>query len=637
MFMTNYELVYGKRKFSSNASNPTAPAEYHSAPVTQSETSDTVESSKAGFMQSAVGFMKSDDTKQRLGSLAGKLKNAAGVAAGAASGLAKSAVETSKSEETAAKLASLKEKAQSAAGGISASVSGLGNKASEAIASRKHSASDEIDFSETDMTHTEEYLENTVQEEPVYTDDYSETTSQENYAFDEEYEADEYIEEYENASVETEEEIPVYNEAPKETYHSQTVYTRTHDNTYSNTYDQANSATTQEKSNKKPVIIGIAAGLGVCAVFAGGLFGGMYLMKNKNDTPNNDNAIAESTTEASTTEKPTEKVTEKATINESQTETSTKENIENTTVLPKPTATAYIEEISFYPMGDGSSFVLHVDGDYAYYYFEGYYTGGGEYDSMCAYGETSNQTVELTVGSVMSEVRAVVIPYNSDKVAGDKIYASIKPQYSSSSSISSDDPYYEIKQEIMHSVDNEYYSGKNSHIENAPSDMVFYAKDNRSNIEIANPTVFSGPGVNYSLIDVYTSNFYIVGENSSWYYVMWVDGMGAFSHACYGYIEKSSITQKKEYDTEEIRNAAGPDFSFYADFGSPASYGRTVNTEGDPLNLRAAPSINADIITQIPKGAVVGEFGFNGEWSYIAYVDENGTHYNGYVSSQYLY
>lgn len=331
MFMTNYELVYGKRKFSSNCSNTSVPTEYHSAPVTQSETSDTVESSKTGFMQNAVGFMKSDDTKQKLGSLAGKLKNAAGVAAGAASGLAKSAVETAKSEETAAKIASLKEKAQSVAGGISTSVSGLGNKASEAIASRKsNSVNNEIDISETDTTHTKEYFEDAVQEESVYTDDYSEIESQDNYVSDEEYEADEYIEEYEEASDETEEEIPVYNEAPKEVYHSQTVYTKTHDNTYSNTYDQANSAPTQEKSNKKPVIVGIAAGLGVCAVFAGGLFGGMYLMKNKNDTPNNDNVIAENTTEASTTEVPTEKVTEEIT-----TEAPTEEKTEAPVDIPE--------------------------------------------------------------------------------------------------------------------------------------------------------------------------------------------------------------------------------------------------------------------------------------------------------------
>lgn len=61
MFMTNYELVYGKRKFSSNASNTLAPTEYHSTTVIQSEESDIAENSKTGFMQSAVGFMKSDE------------------------------------------------------------------------------------------------------------------------------------------------------------------------------------------------------------------------------------------------------------------------------------------------------------------------------------------------------------------------------------------------------------------------------------------------------------------------------------------------------------------------------------------------------------------------------------------------
>ena len=97
----------------------------------------------------------------------------------------------------------------------------------------------------------------------------------------------------------------------------------------------------------------------------------------------------------------------------------------------KATASAYIEEISFYPQGNGSSFVLHVSGNYSYYHYEGYYTGGGAYDSNCASGKTSNSSVELTAGSVMSEVRAVVTPYNSNGVAGDKIYTSIHPQYSS--------------------------------------------------------------------------------------------------------------------------------------------------------------------------------------------------------------
>lgn len=208
-----------------------------------------------------------------------------------------------------------------------------------------------------------------------------------------------------------------------------------------------------------------------------------------------------------------------------------------------------------------------------------------------------------------------------------------KPQ---NSIISPDDPYYEIKQEILYSVDNEYYSGKNSHIENATDDMVFYAVGNRSNIEITNPKVYSGPGTNYSAIEVYTNNFYIVGENNSWYYIEWIDGAGAFSHSCYGYLEKNSMnSSEKEYTPEEIKRNAGSDFYFYDT--PPYSYGRTVNTESVSLNLRAAPSTSADIIAKIPKGAYVGEFGCNAEWSYISYTDENGVSYVGFVSSQYLY
>ena len=282
MFMINYELVYGKRKFSSESPNFPVPTEYHSAPVMQSDEGDTVENSKVGFMQSAVGFMKSDDTKQKLGSLTGKLKNAAGAAAVAASGLAKSAVETAKSEETAAKIASLKEKAQSAAEGIGASVSEFGNKASEAIASHKSSVNAESEISETNM-------------------DYSENEAQEEYISDTEYE---------DASDDTEKASLTYDEPVQEVYHSQNVYTRTSDNSYSVSYNQNFTAPAQEKSIKKPVIIGIAAGLGVCAVFSGGLFGGMYLMKNKDNEPDNESVIAESTTEADTTEAPAEKVTD---------------------------------------------------------------------------------------------------------------------------------------------------------------------------------------------------------------------------------------------------------------------------------------------------------------------------------------
>ncbi len=268
MFMINYELVYGKGKFSSNVSN-TSYAEYSSAPVIQPEVNNTAESSKTGFTQSAVGFMPSENIKRKLGSSADKLKNAAGAVAQTASGVAKSAVETAKSEETAAKLALLKEKSQSVAGKIGASVSEVGHKISE----------------------------NTV-------------TPNNDFAIGEP-----------NISAEIPKASPVYNEPPREVVHSQSVYAKSQDNTYSNAYSQANSAPTPKKSSAKPVLIGIGAGLGVCAVFAFGLFGGMYLMNNKSDVQN---SKSDKVAEVSASEESSESESESK--NESLAENSEDEN-----------------------------------------------------------------------------------------------------------------------------------------------------------------------------------------------------------------------------------------------------------------------------------------------------------------------
>lgn len=210
--------------------------------------------------------------------------------------------------------------------------------------------------------------------------------------------------------------------------------------------------------------------------------------------------------------------------------------------------------------------------------------------------------------------------------------------YNQNNTVSAD-PYADIKQEIINSVDNEDYSGKNSHIENAPSDMVFYDSGNRSSLSITNPIVYEGPDTNYSQISVYESNFYLVGENDKWYYVQWYEGAGRFSHPCYGYASKSG-RQSKKYTTYDT-SAAGNDFSF---FNEP--YSRKVITESDPLNLRVAPSVSAEIIIKMPKGSLVTLYGSNSsglfaglddnsEWSYISYT-ENGITYYGYASSKFI-
>lgn len=200
------------------------------------------------------------------------------------------------------------------------------------------------------------------------------------------------------------------------------------------------------------------------------------------------------------------------------------------------------------------------------------------------------------------------------------------------------DPYADIKQEILNSVDNEDYRGKNSHIENAPSDMVFYNYENRSSLSITNLTIYEGPDTNYPQICAYVSDAYIVGENNNWYYVQWYEGTGRFSHLCYGYLSKTG--QSKKYTTYDT-SAAGSDFSF---FNEP--YSRKVMTKNDPLNLRAAPSTSAEIIIKMPKGSPVTLYGSNSGglfagldnnsgWSYISYT-ENGITYYGYASSEFI-
>lgn len=187
--------------------------------------------------------------------------------------------------------------------------------------------------------------------------------------------------------------------------------------------------------------------------------------------------------------------------------------------------------------------------------------------------------------------------------------------------LSSSNPYADIKQEILHSVDNEDYRGKNSHIENAPSDMVFYSTGNRSSLNISNPIVYEGPGTNYSQIPTYQDRFDIVGENSSWYYIQWYEGAGRFAHPCYGYINKDAVNK----NTSE-----------YTDKSNLIATGKVI-TEKDDLNMRESNSADSKIIKTIPKGHYVGIISEYGDWLYVKYyADTNSPIYYGFVSKQFI-
>lgn len=56
-----------------------------------------------------------------------------------------------------------------------------------------------------------------------------------------------------------------------------------------------------------------------------------------------------------------------------------------------------------------------------------------------------------------------------------------------------------------------------------------------------------------------------------------------------------------------------------------------VNTQKDPLNMRALPSIESDILTKLPKGTSVIIISEEGDWYKVRYSNNDG-----YVSKQYI-
>ena len=291
------------------------------------------------------------------------------------------------------------------------------------------------------------------------------------------------------------------------------------------------------------------------------------------------------------------------------------------------------------------------------------------------------------------------------------------------------DPQQLYKDKIIASVDNEDYSGKDSHIENATADMVFYDIDGTLNrIELPNVTLYSGPAETFEKIDSSGYNeFFVVGENSNWYYLMYYTGAGRFAHPTYGYASKNTSSQNVSLSSTELgkiynlyyfnqlcasdcqgyfedidgdgieelirwgygggyvvfsyandvladnilkfpgesqmktpllsgyellnkckdkaaEHGFGYNRNFVYDNSAMLGY---VNTQGGTLNLRDEPSTNSRVITEIPYGTFfnvynqVDENGnrvlyYNGGWYYIT-VTVNNTSYSGWISADYAY
>lgn len=59
---------------------------------------------------------------------------------------------------------------------------------------------------------------------------------------------------------------------------------------------------------------------------------------------------------------------------------------------------------------------------------------------------------------------------------------------------------------------------------------------------------------------------------------------------------------------------------------------RPFEVTGDEVNFRASPSVDADVISQLPSGAKVEVFGRNEKWTYLAYGAQKGWMYSEYLA-----
>ena len=193
------------------------------------------------------------------------------------------------------------------------------------------------------------------------------------------------------------------------------------------------------------------------------------------------------------------------------------------------------------------------------------------------------------------------------------------------------DPYKAEKEKILKSVDNEYYSGKDSHLENAPSDMVFYDIDDElEKVQLTNYTIYDSPSNDGNEIYSYmgTNTLRIVGENNDWYYLVEYVGGGRFNHPQYGYISKAlvnpittttttSTTTTTTTTSSILSGKCGDNLSFSLD-----SNGRlTISGKGDMYNYSQSSSgehpwhDNYRDITEvvIENGVIsIGKYSFEG-------------------------
>lgn len=150
----------------------------------------------------------------------------------------------------------------------------------------------------------------------------------------------------------------------------------------------------------------------------------------------------------------------------------------------------------------------------------------------------------------------------------------------------------------------------------ATSNLVYYSpgfeyiKHNANRVITTTSTLYvrTGPGTNYSKKGYYSGGtpVYVSRVTGNWGYVPEAKG-----YICLDY-------------TKPVKDVGTGSETFYI-----------YTKSGCNVRMRKGPSTNFDIITSLPKGAVIYPACYYGNWSYVLY-KKGGKTYRGWVCSDYI-
>lgn len=503
------------------------------------------------------------------------------------------AAEFAKSDEVKDKLNAAKNKAKSLAGGAGSAFANLKEKTGEAINERRAAMEKSSEISNN--------IENQISDSDISensTSDLENKNINNEQAFNEVPKADinevaptvnnKSVPHYENyaSSPPAECEIPTRKQIEEEPIYQ----------------------TQEKKSSKKPIIIGIISGLSVCAVFAGVLIFLGHINGNTNN--DNHNVLYEPTENTETTTKmQTEIATEVVTEYETTAANKDDEDDDHSHQI------SFSNDINDYPLYLERLHLIRKNTGYDNYDY------GSELSIAYTYSDTTfGYTLQdlnkdgnpelITIAGEMSDgassVAEIYTISNNELVmlcqTADRLW------------------YYLCENNIIASCG----------IGNGSGGVNYYKYTGGSDVEIIDTyswEIIDGEELSY-INGKRVSNDEITKIENKYQSIV-IDDMISLPDVP----SSSNLPSPHEYTFEEIKSNAGSDFSFYA-YSGPYTI---VNTERDPLNLRATPSTNSDIITTIPKGTYVTAHASNNEWSLISYYnEENDTLYYGFASNKYL-